>query len=94
MRGILDRLRGRFNQKTSGRRLQGQFDEIEDFREWSYERVLNVIGVRADQSRFDPDGCVRRTWSKGRYSITLLFDNYDRCLGVEEEKTQKRGRKR
>ena len=26
-----------------------------------------------------------RTWSDARYSITLLFDGSDVCLGVEDE---------
>ena len=47
--------------------------------------MINRIGLRASASQFRSDGNAARTWTDGEYSITLLFDRSDICLGVEEE---------
>ena len=66
-------------------KLHDRFYAIDDFRGWSYAAVINRIGLRATASQFRSDGTAARTWSDGRYSITLLFDRSDICLGVEAE---------
>lgn len=65
--------------------LHQRFASIDDFRGWSYAAVINRIGLRASASQFRSDGNAARTWTDGEYSITLLFDRSDICLGVEEE---------
>lgn len=66
--------------------LHERFDAIDDFRGWSYAVVINRIGLRSVECKFRNDGTTERTWSDGEYSITLLFDRDDICLGVHEEK--------
>ena len=65
--------------------LHQRFDAIDDFRGLSYAAVINRIGLRAGATIFKNDGSAARIWSDDAYSIMLLFDRDDICLGVQEE---------
>ena len=65
--------------------LHQRFDAVDDFRGLSYAAVINRIGLRAGATLFKNDGSSARIWSDDTYSIMLLFDRDDICLGVQEE---------
>ena len=54
------------------------------FRGKSYKEILNELSEPQFTVR-QSDGNTLRTWREKGYSISLLFDSQDLCLGVENE---------
>ncbi len=69
------------NRKPS---LQKKVEKAAYFRSKSYREIMREIGSAQTAIR-QRDGCTLRTWSEKGYSISLLFDARDLCLGVEDE---------
>ena len=51
-----------------------------------YARIASAVGAAPQVTQRRPDGSTLRTWREGSYTITLLFDSQDYCLGVMEER--------
>ena len=51
-----------------------------------YAEIMAAVKVSPRMTQARPDGQVLRTWQEGDYSISLLFDSQDFCLGVMEER--------
>lgn len=65
--------------------LQARVKRAAVFRGKTYQEVLSEMS--APQSTIQrTDGRTLRTWQEDGYSISLLFDAGDLCLGVESEK--------
>ena len=54
------------------------------FRGKTYREVMDEMGA-AHKIIQQTDGRTLRTWQEDGYSISLLFDARDLCLGVEDE---------
>lgn len=54
------------------------------FRGKTYREIMDEIGA-AQTIIQQTDGHTLRTWQEDGYSISLLFDARDLCLGVEDE---------
>ena len=54
------------------------------FRGKSYREILSEINEPQTEVR-QADGHTLRTWREDQYSISLLFDTQDLCLGIESE---------
>ena len=65
--------------KTFGNGLQKKFIRINPLKGKTYDQITQAVGL--------PNSYVlnKKTWSRGGYSITLLFDDDDVCLGVISE---------
>ena len=56
------------------------------FRGKTYAEILREVGMDPRTVVQQTDGHTLRTWrDRGGYSVSLLFDAEDRCLGVQEE---------
>ena len=64
--------------------LQTRVEKAGYFRGKAYKEILREMNVPQTVIR-QTDGRTLRTWQEGRYSISLLFDVRDLCLGVESE---------
>lgn len=51
-----------------------------------YAEIAAVVKVSPRMMEARPNGQTLRTWQEGNYSISLLFDSQDYCLGVMEER--------
>ena len=51
-----------------------------------YAEIAAAVKVSPRMMEARPDGQTLRTWQEGNYSISLLFDSQDYCLGVMEER--------
>ena len=51
-----------------------------------YAEITAAVKVSPRMMEVRPDGQVLRTWQEGDYTISLLFDSQDFCLGVTEER--------
>ena len=54
------------------------------FRGKTYREIVSEISEPQTTIQ-RTDRCTLRTWQEDGYSLTLLFDAQDMCLGVEEE---------
>lgn len=65
--------------KTFGNGLQRKFIRINPLKGKTYDQITKAVGL--------PNSYVlnKRTWASGGYSITLLFDDDNICLGVISE---------
>ena len=65
--------------RTSGDMLQRKFVSINPLKGKSYDQIIQTVGL--------PNSYVlnKKIWSRGGYSITLLFDDDDVCIGVISE---------
>ena len=52
----------------------------------AYAEIAAAVEVSPRLIQVRPNGQVLRTWQEGDYSISLLFDSQDFCLGVMEER--------
>ena len=73
---------GRMNARRQS--LQARVGKAACFRGKPYEEVLREMNAPEKTVR-RTDGHTLRTWQEKGYSISLLFDAYDLCLGVESE---------
>ena len=64
--------------------LQQRVAEASVFRGKTYREVMSEIGA-AQAIIQQADGRTLRTWQEDVYSISLLFDAQELCLGVEDE---------
>ncbi|MBR6954577.1 MAG: hypothetical protein IKH77_06035 [Clostridia bacterium] len=72
--------------KRHGRTLQRRISCLPVFRGKTYGEILRAVGADPQTTVQRTDGHTLRTWcDPGGYSISLLFDDRDLCLGVEEE---------
>ena len=69
------------NRKPS---LRKKVEKAAYFRRKSYQEIMREIGT-AQTTIQQTDGRTLRTWQEDGYSISLLFDARDLCLGVEDE---------
>ena len=71
--------------------LAKRFSRIIRYRGIRYAEIVEAVGIAPQWESRKANGQIVRTWSNSRYSITLLFDEADICLGVEDEQidTQK-----
>lgn len=66
--------------------LRQRFSGIDVFMGKRYAQVLIITRTAPQSTTSRPGGQVLRTWCDGDYSISLLFDACDICLGVESER--------
>ena len=64
--------------------LQVRAKKAAVFRGKTYREITGEIGA-AQTVIQQTDGRTLRTWQEDGYSISLLFDARDLCLGVEDE---------
>ena len=64
--------------------LQARVEKAGYFRGKSYKEILREMNTPQTVIR-QTDGLSLRTWQENGYSISLLFDTQDMCLGVESE---------
>lgn len=61
-----------------------RFMEINTFMGKSYAQVLAIAQRPPQSTSHKANGQALRTWCDGDYTLTLLFDARDICLGVED----------
>ena len=64
--------------------LQQRVNQMGVFAGRTYTEILRTMDAPQTETR-QADGRTLRTWRNRDYSISLLFDGLDMCLGVEEE---------
>ena len=80
--GFLLARRRRGKRPDMARRLAS----LSRYRGASYMDILEAAGAPPCWQTRKANGQLVRTWSDGRYSLSLLFDQADVCLGVEDER--------
>ncbi len=65
-------------------KLQQRVTKLGVFAGRSYAEILRTMDAPQTEAR-QADGQTVRTWRNQDYSISLLFDGRDMCLGVEDE---------
>ena len=65
--------------------LQTRVEKAGYFRGKSYKEILREMNAPQTVIQ-QTDGRTLRTWQEDGYSISLLFDAQDLCLGVESER--------
>jgi len=66
--------------------LQARLADVDGFSGRSYAQVLGLAKVKPQRMERLPDGRTLRVWVDGGYSIALLFDAGEVCLGVQDER--------
>lgn len=66
-----------------------RFSRVDSFADKTYAQVYALGRSSPQETRVTQSGQVLRTWRDRGYSITLLFDQNDICLGVEDERQEK-----
>jgi len=64
--------------------LQQRVSKLGVFAGRSYAEILRTMDAPQTETR-QTDGHTLRTWRNRDYSISLLFDGREMCLGVEDE---------
>ena len=64
--------------------LQQRVNQMGVFAGRTYAEILQTMDAPQTETR-QTDGRTLRTWRNQDYSISLLFDGRDMCLGVEDE---------
>ena len=64
--------------------LQQRVNQMGVFAGRTYADILRTMDAPQTETR-QTDGRTLRTWRNRDYSISLLFDGRDMCLGVEDE---------
>lgn len=64
--------------------LQQRVVQMGIFAGRSYAEILRAMDAPQTETR-QTDGRTLRTWRNRDYSISLLFDGREMCLGVEDE---------
>ena len=70
--------------ETRRQSLQKRVAEAAVFRGKTYQEIRREID-EPQSSIQRTDGSILRTWRENGYSISLLFDAQNMCLGVEDE---------
>ncbi len=70
--------------KSKSLSLRKRVEKAAYFRGKPYREVIREIGETHTEIR-QKDGHILRTWAEDGYSVSLLFDERDLCLGVEDE---------
>ena len=65
--------------------LKERFSTINLFRGKTYAEIQTLVNALPQQTVYRNNGQSVRTWRAGGYSISLLFDDKENCLGVEQE---------
>lgn len=65
--------------------LKQRFSEMDTFMGRSYAQVLAIAQTPPQSTSRRANGQAIRTWCDGDYTLALLFDAQDICLGVEDE---------
>ena len=78
--GVLFTLRLKKNKPS----LRKRVTDAAVFRGKTYQEIKREIDGPQTVVR-QADGRILRTWQEDGYSVTLLFDMKDICLGVEDE---------
>ena len=71
--------------KKQKMKLKEQFDRLNICKGMSYLEILQHVEAAPRMTDRNADGITERTWVDDDYSITLMFDQHDICLGVEWE---------
>lgn len=66
--------------------LQARLADVDGFSGRSYAQVLGLAKAKPQRMERLPDGRTLRVWVDGGYSIALLFDAGEVCLGVQDER--------
>ena len=66
--------------------LQARLADVDGFSGRSYAQVLGLAKAKPQRMERLPDGRTLRVWVDGGYSIALLFDEGEVCLGVQDER--------
>ena len=64
--------------------LQQRVNQMGVFAGRTYAEILRTMDAPQTETR-QTDGQIVRTWRSRDHSISLLFDERDMCLGVEDE---------
>lgn len=64
--------------------LAKRFSRIIRYRGIRYAEIVEAVGIAPQWESRKAYGQMVRTWSDSRYFITLLFNDVDVCLGVED----------
>ncbi len=65
--------------------LKAHFLTINHFRGKSYDEIPKLLSAVPQQTEDRENGQRVRIWCTRGYSISLLFDRHEFCLGVEQE---------
>ena len=66
--------------------LRERFAAVDSFRGLSEAEILRLANAAPQSATRLPDGKTLRTWTESGYSISLLFDEKNVCLGVQDER--------
>ncbi len=66
--------------------LKRRFNAVDTYAGKTYAQVMDIAQTVPQATRRKTNGHLLRTWREGNYSISLLFDGRDVCLGVEDER--------
>ena len=69
--------------RVQGKELNNKFVAMGELKGKTYNEIKNEVGVENSKT-YNSTGCVRQ-WVKPGYSINLIFDKNDICLGVNNE---------
>lgn len=67
-----------------GRRLNSKFVSLGTLKGKTYSQIVSVVGQESSRSSM-VDGIILRQWITTGYHISLIFDENNVCLGVEDE---------
>lgn len=68
------------------RSLRERFNGLGTMAGKDYAEIIAAVKPAPLSVEIRADGGTLRTWRRGNYAITLLFDRQDCCLGVMEER--------
>ena len=75
--------------KKQKMKLQERFDRLNICKGMSYVEILQRVQAAPRITDRNADGVTERTWVDDGYSIKLMFDQHDICLGVMDEVVNK-----
>ena len=70
---------------TKQKTLRKRFDGLGTTKGKAYTDIVAAVGASPQTAQREANGQVLRTWQEKEYSISLLFDGCDICLGVMDE---------
>lgn len=66
-------------------KMQERFDRLNICKGMSYVDILQRVQAAPRITDRNANGVTERTWADEGYSIKLMFDRHDICLGVHDE---------
>ena len=66
-------------------KLQERFDRLNICKGMSYVEIVQRVQAAPRITDRNANGVTERTWVDDGYSIKLMFDQHDICLGVQDE---------